>query len=108
MTIRVTYIESNGTKHHVLARVGASAMESARDNGVPGIDAFCGGQASCGTCHVFVDLEWLDLTGRADPEIELSLLEPMGGTKGNSRLACQIRLTDKLDGLVVRLPERQG
>lgn len=105
---KITYIESNGTEHTVFAQDGTTAMEAARDNGVPGIGGYCGGQASCATCHVYVEAPWLNVTGRADPEVELALLEPSGGTQENSRLACQITVTPGLSGLVLRLPERQG
>ncbi|WP_235356302.1 MULTISPECIES: 2Fe-2S iron-sulfur cluster-binding protein [Burkholderia cepacia complex] len=105
---KVTYIESNGDEHVVLALDGANAMETALENGVPGIDGFCGGQASCATCHVYVDEPWLGAIGKADPAIELALLEPLGATRENSRLACQIKLTRELHGLVLRMPEKQG
>jgi 2Fe-2S ferredoxin len=105
---KITYIESNGDEHVVLALDGANAMETALENGVPGIDGFCGGQASCATCHVYVDEPWLGVTGKADPAIELALLEPLGATQENSRLACQIKLTQELHGLVLRMPEKQG
>lgn len=82
-------------------------MEAAVQNGVPGIDGDCGGQAACATCHVFVDPDWLDRTGVAEPETELPLLEFAEGIQENSRLACQIRLTDALDGLILRMPEAQ-
>lgn len=104
---KVTYIEANGTQHVVDAPDGISAMEAALQNGVPGIDGDCGGQAACATCHVFVDQAWLDRTGRADPDIELPLLELAEGIQDNSRLACQIKLSAALDGLVLRMPEAQ-
>lgn len=104
---KVTYIEANGTEHVVDAPEGTSAMEAALDNGVPGIDGDCGGQAACATCHVFVDAGWLDRTGIADPETELPLLELAEGIQENSRLACQITLTSALDGLILRMPEGQ-
>lgn len=104
---RVTYIEANGTEHLVDVPEGTSAMDAAVTNGIPGIDGDCGGQAACATCHVFVDPAWLDTTGRADPETELPLLELAEGPQDNSRLACQIRLTPELDGLVLRMPEAQ-
>lgn len=105
--ITVTYIEACGAQHVVETGGGISAMEAALRNGVPGIDGDCGGQAACATCHVFVDPAWLDRTGRADPEVELPLLELAEGIRENSRLACQIRLADMLDGLVLRMPEAQ-
>src|SRR5215212_8744324 len=104
---KVTYIEYDGAEHVVDAPENMSAMEAAIANGVPGIDGDCGGQAACATCHVFVDPAWLDKTGRADPEVEIPLLELAEGIQENSRLSCQIRLTAELDGLVLRMPQQQ-
>ncbi len=104
---KVTYIEANGTEHVVDVADGVSAMEGALQNGVPGIDGDCGGQAACATCHVFVDPDWLERAGRADPEVELPLLELAEGIQENSRLACQIMLSAALDGLILRMPEAQ-
>lgn len=105
--VRVTYIEANGAEHVVDALEGVSAMVAALDNGVPGIDGDCGGQAACATCHVFVDSAWLDRTGKASPETELPMLELAEGVQENSRLACQITLMPALDGLILRMPEGQ-
>ena len=104
---RVTYIGADGTRYPIDAPDGMSAMEAALNNGVPGIDGDCGGQAACATCHVFVDPDWLDRTGRADPEREVPLLELAEGMQPNSRLACQITLTAELDGIVLRMPAAQ-
>lgn len=104
---KITYIEADGTEHVVDAPEGISAMEAALTNDVPGIDGDCGGQAACATCHVFVDPDWIDRTGRADPEVELPMIELSEGVQDNSRLACQIKLTSALDGLVLRMPEAQ-
>lgn len=103
---KVTYVEASGAEHPVDAEEGISAMEAAVLNGVPGIDGDCGGQAACATCHVFVDEGWLGKVGLAD-EDELQLLELAEGIQPNSRLACQIRLSPDLDGLVLRMPEGQ-
>lgn len=105
---KIIYIESNGNEHTVFVPEGTTVMEAARDNGVPGIGGYCGGQASCATCHVYVETPWIGVTGTADPDIELALLEPLGATQENSRLACQIKMTPALHGLVLRLPEAQG
>jgi len=104
---RVTYIEASGTEHTVDVPEGISAMEGAVQNGVPGIDGDCGGQAACATCHVFVDPAWIERTGRADPDVELPLIELSEDGQDNSRLACQIKMTAALDGLVLRMPEAQ-
>ena len=102
----ITLIEYNGTSHSIEAEVGKSLMQNALDNGVPGIDADCGGACACGTCHVFVDNEWLQTSGEAD-----SMEEAMLGMRPDrtelSRLSCQIKVTEELDGMVVRLPEFQ-
>lgn len=103
---KVTFIEFNGQEHVVSATPGHSLMETAKKNNVPGIDADCGGNCSCGTCHVFVDPEWVSrLAPRA--QIEISTMEFVEDTKPNSRLSCQIKVTEALDGLVVRLPASQ-
>lgn len=82
-------------------------MHIALNNGVPGIDGDCGGQAACATCHVYVDLDWLDKTGPADPETELVMLEFSNTAQPNSRLACQIIMTEELDGLILHTPKNQ-
>lgn len=105
--VKVTYVEASGTEHTIDAEKGISLMEAALDNGVPGIDGDCGGQAACATCHVFVDPAWIGKTGHADPEVEVELLELGEGKTEFSRLACQIMLDEELDGLRVTMPEGQ-
>lgn len=104
---RITFIEADGTEHGVDATQGISAMEAAVRNNIPGIDGDCGGQAACATCHVFVEAGWLEKTGMAEPETERPMLELAEGAEPNSRLACQIIMTDQLDGLVLRMPAQQ-
>ncbi len=103
---KVTYIEYDGTAHEVDVPVGWSAMEGAISNSVPGIEAECGGACSCATCHVYVDPAWAEATGSPDA-IEQGMLESAYELRENSRLSCQIQVTDELDGLVLRLPEMQ-
>jgi 2Fe-2S ferredoxin len=104
---KVTYIEHNGTQHEVSVESGLSIMEGAVQNGVPGIDADCGGACACATCHVYVKEEWLDkLSEQSDSEKDM--LDFAFETKSNSRLSCQLILEDKHDGIVVNLPEKQG
>ncbi len=103
---KVTYIEHDGTRHDVDVPQGLSVMRGAVDNGIPGIDADCGGQCACATCHVFVDPEWFERTG-ARTEMEDSMLSFAAATQPTSRLSCQIEVTAALDGLVVRLPDAQ-
>src|SRR6476469_3416603 len=99
---KITYIEFNGTEHAVDVKPGLSVMEGAIRNNVPGIDADCGGA----TCHVYVDPAWREQTGEASA-MEESMLDFAENVEPNSRLSCQIRVTDALEGLVVRMPENQ-
>lgn len=103
---KITYIEFDGTEHTVEVRKGLSVMEGAIKNNVPGIDADCGGACACATCHVYVDDAWREKTGSASA-MEESMLDFAQNVAPNSRLSCQIRVTDDLDGLIVRLPEDQ-
>ncbi|AUM12880.1 2Fe-2S iron-sulfur cluster-binding protein [Ketobacter alkanivorans] len=103
---RVTFIEHNGTQHEVDIEEGKTLMQTATDNGVPGIDADCGGACACGTCHVIVDRNWIAATGAVYAE-EKQMLEMTPEKADTSRLACQISMTEAMDGLVVRLPEFQ-
>jgi len=104
---KITYIEHNGAKHVVDAEKGVSVMEAAVKNMIPGIDADCGGACACATCHVYVDAAWLEKVGKPEA-MEESMLDFAHEPKENSRLSCQITISDALDGLVVRLPEFQG
>ena len=103
---KITYIEFNGTPHEVDVATGLSVMEGAINNSVPGIEAECGGCCSCATCHVYVDPNFKEVTGQADP-LERDMLESVMDLRENSRLSCQITVTEEMDGLVVELPELQ-
>ena len=103
---KITYIEFNGTEHTVDVKPGLSVMEGAIRNNIPGIDADCGGACACATCHVYVDPAWREQTGEASA-MEESMLDFAENVEPNSRLSCQIRVTDALEGLVVRMPESQ-
>ncbi len=103
---KVTFIEHNGTRHEVNAAPGLSLMRAAVDNKVPGIDADCGGQCACATCHVYVAPAWESKVG-ARSEMEEDMLNFAATTQPNSRLSCQIVITEALDGLVVTMPEGQ-
>lgn len=103
---KITYIEHNGTSHEVDAEVGTTLMNAALDNLVPGIDADCGGECSCATCHVMVEGDWMAKVGQPG-ETEESMLDLNPERQPNSRLSCQIAVTEELDGLVVNLPEFQ-
>ena len=103
---KITYIEHNGTEHAIDVKTGLSVMEGAVKNNIPGIDADCGGACACATCHVYVKDEWLEKTGTRSA-MEESMLDFAEGVEANSRLSCQIKVTDALDGLVVTMPESQ-
>ena len=105
---KITYIEYGGREHRVEVPLGLSVMRGAVDNNIPGIDADCGGECACATCHVYVDKEWLGVTGTPVPgSQEASMLSFAALAQPNSRLSCQIKVSEALDGLVVRLPEGQ-
>jgi len=103
---KITYIEFDGTEHTADVKPGLSVMEGAIRNNIPGIDADCGGACACATCHVYVDGAWRAATGERSA-MEDSMLDFAENVADNSRLSCQIRVTDALDGLVVRMPESQ-
>lgn len=103
---KITLIEYSGSSHSIEAEVGKSLMQNALDNGVPGIDADCGGACACGTCHVFVDEDWMSASGEPDA-MEEAMLGMRPDRSEQSRLSCQIEVTEDLDGMVVRLPEFQ-
>jgi 2Fe-2S ferredoxin len=102
----VTYIADGGEQTTLEVESGSTVMRGAVDNGVLGIIGECSGNCSCATCHVYVDAEWLEKLGDKG-DLEAELLEEVFESRPNSRLSCQIRVTDELDGLVVRMPERQ-
>ncbi len=103
---QVTFIEHNGKSHSVAATVGLSLMRAAIDNNVPGIDADCGGSCACATCHVYITPAWQGKLGEQS-KMEEDMLDFAAATMPNSRLACQIEITDALDGLVVTMPDGQ-
>ncbi|WP_332688386.1 2Fe-2S iron-sulfur cluster-binding protein [Bosea sp. (in: a-proteobacteria)] len=104
---KITFIDAQGTSRTVEAETGSTVMEVAVRNGVPGIEAECGGACACATCHVYVDDAWLAATGQAEP-MEEDMLDFAFDVRPTSRLSCQIRVRDELDGLIVRTPARQG
>ena len=103
---KVTYIEYNGKEHEVEVEKGLSIMEGAVQNGVPGIDADCGGACACATCHVYVKEEWLNKIPKAE-DAEVDMIDMAFEPKKNSRLSCQLIVSDKLDGLIVTTPSKQ-
>ena len=100
---KITYIEANGTEHVVEVKAGLSVMEGAVKSNVPGIAADCGGACACATCHVYVAQAWLAKVG-ATNATEQDMLDYAEGMQPNSRLSCQVIVTEELDGLVVHLP----
>ncbi len=103
---KITYIEHDGTEHVVDVADGLSVMEGAVNNMIPGIDADCGGACACATCHVYVDEKWLPKLD-AKEDMEQTMLDFAPDVQENSRLSCQIKVSDDIDGLVVRMPESQ-
>lgn len=102
----LVFVQPDGSRQEVPAVVGRTVMEAARDHGVPGIRAECGGQCSCSTCHCYIDEAWLARLEPAGPA-EAGLVEFAWEPRGNSRLACQIEVTAELDGLVLHVPAEQ-
>lgn len=103
---RVTYIGPGGRVDQVTVAVGDTVMDGALDNNIPGIIGQCGGGCTCSTCHCYVEAAWIKLLSPLHPD-EVDLLEYALDPGEGSRLACQIKLTEALDGLTVRLPRRQ-
>ena len=104
---KITYIEHNGKSHVVEVPKELTVMEGAVQNNIPGIDADCGGSCACATCHVYVDEKWFSkLPNKEDAEEDM--LDMAFEPNKSSRLTCQITVIDDLDGLVVKMPSKQG
>ena len=103
---KIHFVDHTGEKRTIEVENGATVMEAAIRNAIPGIEAECGGACACATCHVYVDAEWLEKTGSRSA-MEESMLDFAENVEENSRLSCQIKVSDELDGLVVRMPESQ-
>jgi 2Fe-2S ferredoxin len=102
----ITFIDQDGNEREIDAEVGSTVMETAINNDIPGILATCGGSCSCATCHVYVDDTWVDKL--PPPELdENDMLDTAHDLQENSRLSCQIKVTEELDGLIVTTPPRQ-
>jgi 2Fe-2S ferredoxin len=104
---KITFIDTAGTARTIDAELGSTVMETAIKNDVPGIEAECGGACACATCHVYIEPEWQEKVGGPSP-MEEDMLDFGHDVRPNSRLSCQIKVTDELDGLTVRTPERQA
>lgn len=103
---KVTYIQPDGSSKEIEVENGATIMEGAVQNDVSGIDADCGGACACATCHVYIDGAWCDKVGKPN-DMEEGMLDFATSVKDDSRLSCQITMSDELDGLIVRLPDKQ-
>ena len=104
---KITYIEHNGKSHTLEVANGLTVMEGAVQNNIPGIDADCGGSCACATCHVYVDEKWFDKLPNKE-SAEEDMLDMAFEPKKFSRLSCQLTVSDVLDGLVVKMPSKQG
>ncbi len=104
---KITFIDAQNNSRTVEGEVGSTVMETAIKNAVPGIEAECGGAGACATCHVYIEEAWRAKTGEPSP-MEEDMLDFGFDVRPNSRLSCQIKVTEALDGLVVRVPERQA
>tara|TARA_B100000029_G_scaffold376395_1_gene370955 strand:+ start:50 stop:370 length:321 start_codon:yes stop_codon:yes gene_type:complete len=104
---KITYVEHSGKQHVIDVANGLTVMEGAIQNNIPGIDADCGGSMACATCHVYVKEEWFDKINNKT-EGEDDMLDMAYEPKKNSRLSCQITVSDDIDGLEVHLPSKQA
>ncbi len=104
---KIIYIDTDGSRKEVDVKVGYTVMEGAMDNGVDGVVAECGGACACATCHGYIDPEWLAKLPEMD-DMEDSMLDVAHDRRDNSRLTCQIEVTEALDGLVVNVAENEG
>jgi 2Fe-2S ferredoxin len=103
---KITFIQPDGSQQTVEGEVGMTVMETAKKHFIEGIEAECGGACSCATCHVYVDDAWREMVGPPS-EMEEDMLDFAFEVRDSSRLSCQIKVREDLDGLVVRVPERQ-
>ena len=104
---KITYTEHSGKSHMLEVPNGLSVMEGAVQNDIPGIDADCGGSCACATCHVYVDDKWFQKLQSIE-DAEQDMLDMAFEPNKFSRLGCQITITEDLDGLVVKMPSKQG
>jgi len=104
---KITYKDKDGNSKIIEVENGLSVMEGAIQNDIPGIDADCGGAMACATCHVYVEEKWFDKLSKAE-DAEEDMIDMSNEPKKNSRLSCQLIVTDELDGLIVTTPEKQS
>jgi 2Fe-2S ferredoxin len=105
--VQITFIDTAGTARTVEGEVGSTVMETAIKNGVPGIEAECGGACACSTCHVYIEEAWREKVGEPSP-METDMLDFAYDVRPSSRLSCQIKVREDLNGLTVSTPERQA
>ncbi|WP_180897496.1 2Fe-2S iron-sulfur cluster-binding protein [Martelella soudanensis] len=105
--LKLKFIGNDDTEYNLEVQDGSTVMENAVRNGVPGIEAECGGACACATCHVYVDEAWTEKVGEPEP-MEEDMLDFAIDVRANSRLSCQITMSAELDGLTVRVPDSQG
>ena len=104
---KITLVAFDGTRFDVDAENGSTVMENAIRNSVPGIEAECGGACACATCHVYIDEKWVEVV-RSPEAMEEDMLDFAFDVRPTSRLSCQVKVRDELEGLVVHVPERQA
>ena len=104
---KITYITSDAKAHTIEVQNGLTVMEGAIQNDIPGIDADCGGSMACATCHVYVEEKWLNKLSKAE-EAKIDMIDMAYEPKKNSRLSCQLIVSDELDGLIVTTPAKQS
>ena len=104
---KITYKDNQGNSKTIEVEKGLSVMEGAIQNNIPGIDADCGGSMACATCHVYVEEKWLNKLLKAE-EAEVDMIDMAFEPKKNSRLSCQLTVTNELDGIIVTTPEKQS
>ena len=103
---KITYIDNEGNSKTIDVENGLSVMEGAIQNNIPGIDADCGGSMACATCHVYVEEKWLDKLPKAE-DAEVDMIDMAYEPKKNSRLSCQLIVSEELEGLTLTTPEKQ-
>ncbi len=104
---KINYKDKDGNNKIIEVETGLSVMEGAIQNDIPGIDADCGGSMACATCHVYVEEKWFDKLPKAE-DAEVDMIDMAYEPKKNSRLSCQLIVTDELEGLIVTTPEKQS
>ena len=104
---KITYKDKDGNSKTIEVEKGLTVMEGAVQNDIPGIDADCGGSMACSTCHVYVEEKWFDKIPKAEAA-EVDMIDMAYEPKKNSRLSCQLIVTNELDGLIVTTPEKQS